>query len=208
MTSRSCIMVTRPRSAWSANKEMAHDQLTRLRSSSFIQRHALTISFSSRMDKCFFCVVITVSVDEKYLHLLCQWTLKKGMAGATSELLPSCPSFVFLWHTRTPPPPPPHTHTHTPPPHTHTETHTHTHTHTHRKYRFNRSNPVEGKGTFVTHYVSSIFRPCLTHTHTSLFSSVRMAVNGPLTLVVIFFALCLLLPMFLVTRSRSFWLKV
>ena len=58
-------------------------------------RHALTISFSVRTS--FFFVVITVSVDGKTLDLLCQWTLKKRLAGATSEPIPSCPSCACDW---------------------------------------------------------------------------------------------------------------
>ena len=61
-----------------------------------IHRHALTISFSCRLGQVFF-VVITVSVDGKKLDLLGQWTLKKRLAGATSEPIPSCPSCACDW---------------------------------------------------------------------------------------------------------------
>ena len=79
-------------------------------------------------------------------------------------------------------------------------THTHTHTHTHTRYRF-KSRPGELNfcHSCCQLYLSP-FSLSLSHTHTHTnfsFSSVRMAVidwwNGPLALVVIFFALCMLL---------------
>ena len=92
---------------------MAHDQLARLRPSScrrlggsekertlppkkiHSQRHALTISFSEK-DKFFLWLSLCQSTGKK-LDLLGQWTLKKRLAGATSEPIPSCPSCACDW---------------------------------------------------------------------------------------------------------------
>ena len=54
------------------------------------QSHALTISFSEK-DKFFLWLSLCQSTGKK-LDLLGQWTLKKRLAGATSEPIPSCPS--------------------------------------------------------------------------------------------------------------------
>ena len=45
----------------------------------------------------FFCGDHCVSRRERSLTLLGQWTLKKRLAGATSEPIPSCPSCVCDW---------------------------------------------------------------------------------------------------------------
>ena len=59
------------------------------------QRHALTISFSEK-DKFFLWLSLCQSTGKK-LDLLGQWTLKKRLAGATSEPIPSCPSCACDW---------------------------------------------------------------------------------------------------------------
>ena len=61
-----------------------------------IFRHALTISFSSREDNFFLWCLLCQSTGKK-LDLLCQWTLKKRLAGATSEPTPSCRSCACDW---------------------------------------------------------------------------------------------------------------
>ena len=59
------------------------------------QRHALTISFIEK-DKFFLWLSLCQSTGKK-LDLLGQWTLKKRLAGATSEPIPSCPSCACDW---------------------------------------------------------------------------------------------------------------
>ena len=92
----------RARTSWSrergqpacgAHKKMAHDQLARLRPGT----HALTVSFTRcRLDKFFLWWSLCQSTGKK-LDLLGQWTLKKLLAGATSEPIPSCPSCACDW---------------------------------------------------------------------------------------------------------------
>ena len=60
------------------------------------QRHALTISFSEK-DKFFFLWLSLCQSTGKKLDLLGQRTLKKRLAGATSEPIPSCPSCACDW---------------------------------------------------------------------------------------------------------------
>ena len=71
-----------------------------------------------------------------------------------------------------------HTHAHT---HTHTHTHTRTHTHTHAHTRTH------------THTHAHTRTHAHTHAHTQAHTQTHTHTNGPLSLVVIFFALCLLL---------------
>ena len=103
LPSCACIMVTRARSACGSNKKMAHDQLGSedfdLRRAEDIFRHALTISFSSRKDNFLWCSLCQST--GKKLDLLCQWTLKKRLAGARSKPIPSCPSCACDWNTST-----------------------------------------------------------------------------------------------------------
>ena len=97
------IMVTRARSGCGANKKMAHDHDQLARRATFVdvvqkihsQRHALTISFSEK-DKFFLWLSLCQSTGKK-LDLLGQWTLKKRLAGATSEPIPSYPSCACDW---------------------------------------------------------------------------------------------------------------
>ena len=96
--------------------------------------------------------------------------------------------------------------------HTHTQTHTHTHTH----FRGTGSNPVEGKGSFVTHAVSSTFRLSLSpppplslslshthhththpHTHTHTKCSTILAVISEYSTVSVLFILTSLWSSFL-----------
>ena len=63
---------------------------TSCRRSTARARGTLTISFSEK-DKFFLWLSLYQSTGKK-LDLLGQWTLKKRLAGATSEPIPSCPS--------------------------------------------------------------------------------------------------------------------
>ena len=59
-------------------------------------QHALTISFSEK-DKFFLWLSLCQSAGKKLDLLGRQWTLKKRLAGATSEPIPSCPSCACDW---------------------------------------------------------------------------------------------------------------
>ena len=98
------IMVTRARSGCGANKKMAHDRLARL--GDLRRRRAEDPEPEARVDdfvqqkghvQVFFCGYHCVKSTGKKLDLLGQWTLKKRLAGATSEPIPSCPSCACDW---------------------------------------------------------------------------------------------------------------
>ena len=94
------IMVTRARAAAPTRKwrtTTSHDSATFVDVVQKIhsQRHALTISFSEKDN--FFLWLSLFQSTGKELDLLGQWTLKKRLAGATSEPTPSCPSCACDW---------------------------------------------------------------------------------------------------------------
>ena len=94
-------MVTRARSGCGANKKMAHDQFARLgdlrrRRAEDPQPEARVDDFVQRKGQVFLWLSLFQSTGKK-LDLLGQWTLKKRLAGATSEPTPSCPSCACDW---------------------------------------------------------------------------------------------------------------